>query len=312
MAPGIPCYEYLQFCVVFSCVSLIDAQTYGNATYNRLPVVSQFHTEDFDVNIDNILNSYMEEIINIPYKCACIFFAAILIFEIALCCRWCCDCCRCVNAYDSTLETISQFMTWAASVKKSRNRLSYCYFVSIALNLLILYGFLACRYFMLEGNDVLVSSVNELYELTIDLENSGDDLIYLGDVVINTTELASQTCPEASVILNNTDFYLDSLAEYNEIIDPIPGNLHDLRNFSEEGGENIAGGMYSLLSVFFILCVFNLSSYLLRKRTMMRVSLGVELVVIHVTLAAWVGGCVMLVCYLCLHMSFVSLSLCHL
>jgi hypothetical protein len=285
----------LCFSLFSSYQVLTRAQSYGNATYDQLSVVSQFHTRDFDIDTEVIMNDYMEEIITIPYLAALGFFFAILIFEISLCCRWCCDCCRCIKQLDSTRESLNSFTSWAKSIKNSRNRLSYCFFFLIVLNIICCSGFVICRGFFVKGSDKLLDSADVLYDITIELEDSGDDLEYLGETVINATILAIPTCSEADVILNYTDVFLDSVTEYNDIIDPIPGNLDDLRNFSEDGSDNIEGGLWSLVALYMAVCGFNIVSYTLKKRIMMRVSLGVGLFLLYGTLAAWAGGTVMLV-----------------
>ena len=280
------------------CFSLILpslSQNYGNATYNRLPLVSQFHTEDFDVDTGNLVNSYMEEIITIPYTVGFWFFIMLVVFQISLCCRWCCDCCRCIKQSGTSRESLESFTKWARSIKNSRTRLIGSFFFLVTACFIFIPGFLVCRAYFAKGADEVLDASDVLYDLTIQLEDSGDDLVYLGDVVINTTLLAIPTCPEADIILNHTDSYLNSVADYNDIIDPIPGNLNDLRKFADDGTNRIDGGLWTLVSIYSLVCLINVISFCLRKRVMMRVSLGLGLFLLYCTLAIWIATTVMLV-----------------
>jgi hypothetical protein len=156
-------------------------------------------------------------------------------------------------------------------------------------------GFVICRSYFVDGSDKMLDAADVLYDMTRDLEDSGDDMFYLGESVRNNTLLAIPTCPEAEVILDYTDVYLDSVNEYNDIIDPIPGDINDVRGFADDGSQNIQQGLWSLVSVFTLICIFNVLSFSLRKRLMMRIALGIGLVLIHCTLIAWMGATVMLV-----------------
>lgn len=289
------CKLYALLLFSFSILFLTQAQNYGNATYDRLSLVGQFHTRDFNLDTGNIFNSYMDGIIRIPTTVGFWFFILLLIFEISLCCRWCCNCCRCIKQLDSSRDSVEVFTKWARSIKNSRSRLIGSFFFLVACCFVFPFGFLVCRAYFAKGTDDVLDASDVLYDLTIQLEDSGDDLVYLGDAIINTTLLAIPTCPEADIILNHTDVYVTSVADYNDIIDPIPGNINDLRKFSDDATNNIDGGLWSLVTIFMMVCFINILSFCLRKRVMMRFSLALGLFLIHCTWAAWIGTTVMLV-----------------
>jgi hypothetical protein len=169
------------------------------------------------------------------------------------------------------------------------------FFIFVGMCAISCSGFLFCRSVFIKGGEKMLDSADVLYDLTIELEDSGDDLMHSGILVINATLLAIPTCPDATVIFNYTEIYLDSVAEYNDIIDPIPGNINDLRQFSENGNENIQIGIWLLWCIFITVCFFNILAFCLRKRVMMRVTLGLGIVLLYGTLGAWLGATVMLV-----------------
>jgi hypothetical protein len=283
--------------LLLSCILLAPAtaQTYGNATYNRLSIVTQFHTREFSIDTTTVMNEYMKGIIRIPYYIGIGFFLLLLIFEVSLCCRWCCDWCRCIQQSDDSRESILAFFSWAKAIKSSRNRLRFWFFLSISLCLICCAGFLVCREYFIMGSDQMLESNAVMYGITRDLENSGNTLLYLGNSIVNGTVLALQSCPEAVGIFNYTDIYLDSVDEYNQIIDPIPGDLTDQRQFAEDGSNRIQKGLLTLFFLFLEICILNVVAFCWRKRLLMRLALGIGLIVIHATLAVWMGSGVMLV-----------------
>ena len=287
-------------------ITLSNAQTYGNATYNRLRIVKQYHTREFDVDTGHVVNEYMEEIAVIPYLGGVALFLAIVIFQIALCARWCCNCCRCIDEVDNS--SLARFTKWADNVKNSRIRLKGCFFFFVTATIVFCSGFMIVRAYFAKASDILLDATDYLYDLTIDLEDSGDDLIYLGDSVFNTTLLAVPTCPESTLILNYTDTYLNYVNDYNDIIDPIPGNIDDLKQFAEVGADQVDGSLWSLTTIYFVVCCVNIVAYCLRKRVMMRFSLGTEFVLIYFSVFAWVISLVMLVRLQCRWIEFHHLS----
>jgi hypothetical protein len=290
---------YFPSYVLFSLIPMASGQSYGNITYHALGIVKSIHllprfnqqfyrsSNDFDIDTSDLQNEYTESVIMLPIVLASLIFIAFTLFELALCCRYCCPCCRCVETSPER-SSIHSMAIWTNKVTSSRLSLVRAFWVFAFLAFLACQGIIAGAIFIFSGSHRGIESADDLYHIAIGLKHSGEYLENSGDLILNLTAKAIPTCPEASFVQDYADDFDVYVSEYQDIINPIPNDLNKMEDFLHTYGLQIVSiSIWVTYSCVMMTLLAIVITYRTRNRSAVKVSIGWGAVILHVLLVGW-------------------------
>jgi hypothetical protein len=290
------CFHLL---LLTSFLPVATSQSYGNNTYHAISIVKsihllprftqQFHrtSNDFDIDTSDFQNEYTESVIMLPIVLASLIFIAFTLFELALCCRYCCPCCRCVES-EPERSSIHSMAIWTNKVTTSRVSLVRAFWVFVILSFLACQGIIVGGIFILTGSHRGMESADDLYDIAMGLKHSGFDLENSGETILNLTAKAIPTCPEASYVQDYADDFDVYVSEYQDIINPIPNDLNTLEDFLDTYGVDVVSiSIWSTYSCVMLTLLAIVITYRSRNRYAVKVSIGWGAIILHTLLAGW-------------------------
>jgi hypothetical protein len=276
-----------------------ESQSYGNVTYYPRGIVKNVHNlphinknfertnNNFDIDPDDLQNEYAESVIVLPIIFTCIILIGFTIFELALCCRLCCPCCRCIDN-GPTRTSIHSMALWTEKVTNSRVSLIRAFWIFALLAFLAGQGIIAASVFFINGSQDGINSANDLYDIALSLKDSGEDLEDSGEIILNLTARAIPTCPEASYVQTYADDFDEYVSDYQSIIDPIPNDLNHLEEFLHTYGVQVASiGVWSTFSAIQLCLVLLVGTYLYKSKAVMKVAIAWTAVILHILVIGW-------------------------
>ena len=276
--------------VTFFLPALVSCQSYGNMTYNKLSYLMTFHDEDFDVDTSNLHNDYIESVITVPIITTIVLFLIFLIFELSLMFRCCCQCLRCMNhGKRPDDESSAAMFEWKEGVNKSKSFLTRSFYTSMVLCFIVTGGIIWSMQHFQKGTDNAIDATVELKDVAISLEDSGNALDIQGSQVLHLTQEAIPTCPEATAVETYAEEFEQYIAEYLDIVEPLPSNLEDLEDFLNEWsvGDVESGYVFGVYILFVVLTIPLLIAFCLKSKCCMKISLCCGLFFIHILLIAF-------------------------
>jgi hypothetical protein len=281
------------------CFRSGESQSYGNMTYTPLGIIKKVHNlphlnsnfertnNNFNIDPNDLQNEYFESLLVLPIIFTSLIFIAFSIFGLALCCRVCCPCCRCVDS--GPLRTsIHSMALWTEKVTNSRVSLIRAFWSFVCLSFLACQGIIAAGIFFLMGSSRGIDSANNLYDIAIVLKDSGEDLEVSGEIILNLTARAIPTCPEASYVQNYADDFDQYVTDYQDIIDPIPNDLNHLEDFLHTYGIEVASiAVWSTYSIVSLCLIAIVVTYLFKNKVAMKVSIASTNIILHALLFGW-------------------------
>lgn len=282
-----------------SFVSVTRSQSYGNVTYHALGIVKSIHllprfnqqlqrtSNNFNIDTSDFQNEYTESVIMLPIVLTALIFIAFTLFELALCCRYCFSCCRCVES-EPERSSIHSMAIWTNKVTTSRVALVRAFWVFVSLSFLACQGFIAGAIFVFSGSHRGMESADDLYDIAIRLKDSGLYLENSGEIILNLTAEAIPTCPEASYVQDYADDFDVYVSEYQDIINPIPNDVDTLNDFLDNYGDYVVSiAVWSTYSCVMLTLLAIVITYSSRNRLAVKVSIGWSAIVLHILLTVW-------------------------
>lgn len=307
--------------ILFSYFSLIISQSYGNLTYSVLGIVKSIHklphldsnlkeiSNNFNIERNQLHNDYTESVIVFPILLTCLLFISFSLFELSLCCRVCFSCCRCLDTIPIR-DSINSMALWTEKVTKSRISLVRGFWCFAFLSLLACQGIIFSGIFLINGSNRGIDSANNLYDIAIDLEDSGENLDTSGNLVLDLTAQAVPTCPEANYVQNYADDFSTYVADYMSIIQPIPNDLNKMEDFLKEYGLSVASiSIWATYSGVFVSIIFIILAYLSRNKLAVKISIGWGAIILHCILVFWCIFMIAMVIIIYLLIYFIVLNI---
>ena len=267
--------------------TLVTSQTYGNMTYDKLDFLLKFHDEDFDVDTSDLNNDYIKSVLTLPIVITVLLFLGILIFEFSWVCRCCCKCLRCMVSDAPSRDTITSVTEWTDKVSKSKTFLTRSFYCLLLICCLFSQGIIWSMQHFKDGSDTAIQATGDLKDVAISLEDNGLALDAQGSMILNLTQLAIPTCSQAEVVEGYAEDFETYIADYLDVIGPLPDNLQDLEDFLNdwtEGDADASGYVFNVYALFLLMTLPLLVSFCCKSKWSMRCSLCCGLCYIHVLL----------------------------
>lgn len=292
---GFPAFPLL----ILILLPFTTSQSYGNITYNRLGIVESIHqlprydqnfhrsSNTFNIDTNDLHNEYTESVIVVPILLTCLIFVAFTLFELALCCRYCCACCSCIQ-HRPDRESIGSMAIWTEKVTNSKVSLIRGFWILVFLSLIACQGDIPAAIFLMAGSQKGINSVDNLYDVAVELKNSGEYLENSGDTILDLTASAIPSCPEASYVQTYADDFETYVTDYQDIINPIPNDLNTLEDFIHAYAVKVVTiSIWSTYAVVLVTLLVIVLSYRSRSRILVKVSIGWGTIVLHTLLVVW-------------------------
>jgi hypothetical protein len=260
-------------------------------TYNKLSYLLTFHDEDFDVDTSDMQNDYIISVVTLPVVVTVVLFLGMLIFQLSLMGRSCCKCLQCLPEETPARDTINSVTAWTKKVSRSKKILTTSFYFLIVLCCILCQGIIWSMQSFKEGTDTAIEATSDLKDVAISLEDSGLSLDNQGSLILNLTVLAIPTCPEAAVVEGYAEDFETYIADYLDVVGPLPDNLQDLEDFLgdwTEGDADASGYVFNVYLLFIVMTLPILVSFCVKSKWSMRGSLCCGLFFIHLLL---VGFC---------------------
>lgn len=271
--------------------TLVQSQSYGNMTYNKLSYLMTFHSEDFDVDTSDPQNDYMKSVLFLPILITALLFFGMVVFLMSLLFRCCCKCMQCMShGEEPSRDTITTVTAWTTKVSKSKGCLTKSFYFLIILCFILAQGIIWSMQNFKEGSDNAIEATSDLKDVTISLENSGLDLEMQGDLVLNLTRNAIPSCPEAAVVESYASDFDNYINDYLDIVGPLPDNLQDLEDFLNDwtaGDADASGYVFSVYLLFVLMTLPIIIAFCVKSKWCMRGSICCGLFFIHILLVAF-------------------------
>ena len=287
------------FYLLLSYLSLISSQTYGNLTYNVLGIVKTIHSfphinskfqkisNHFNIDRNDLNNEYSQSVLTLPILFTCLLFVSFTIFELSLCCRVCCTCCRCLDS-EPIRASINSMALWTEKVTKSKVSLIRSFWIFVLFSLIACQGIIFSGIYLINGFQHSIDSANNLYDLSINLEDSGYNLDTSGNIALNLVTQSIPTCPEAKFVQPYANDFNTYVTDYLNIIQPIPNDLTTMKDFLKKYGKHIASiAIWVTYAAVLTSILFIIFSYLSKNRIAVKVSIGWGTLIIHCILVFW-------------------------
>lgn len=207
------------------------------ADYEPLEIVRSMHSlphlnarlqrqsNDFDIDHDELFNSYTQSLLPLPIIIGALAILVLLVYHIYLCARCCC--CRQYSEPPTPAE-----------VKRNKERCVSTRCKVLLLFVVCLLGTIICDQGVLVGNAALNKAVRKLDDGLDYLLDTFDSLVAAGDSLESDgddlRELFNEAGNSGCAGAENLDQYIDDydqyVSDYQDQVDSFPGEIDDAKD----------------------------------------------------------------------------------
>lgn len=258
-------------------------------THHILHLDSHFQQVDhtFNISYNSFYNDYTKSLIPIPAICAGLGLLAVIVLQISLCARLCCECCRFMpRQRNERNRRAAQTSLFSQKPARYQNYV-YLFVVGFVITVLAVQSFIIGKSFLTSGVHSSKNTVNFVLDVFNDLVSYGDKMTSYGDQLSEDFTFAQNTgCTQASNLQQYMPEYYNYISEYESYVTPVPNQLDDVSSKLELWGVTYQN--YTIWGLYFIILI-GLVVYLLgfwrKSKIAMRIGIGMtELIIIFLFL----------------------------